>query len=130
MASKSSSKGGLKFDDTTLKRNLADVSDRVDTYIAASVSYSSDRTVAYAKETAPWRDRTGNARSGLRAEIEWIPKVSHSIYLFHTMSYGIWLEIRWAGKYAVILPTLKVQGPATMVLLSGLFSRLKAGGLL
>lgn len=127
MASKA--KGGMTFDSAVLKRNLEQLDDRVDSYIAAVVDYSSDKTVAYAKETAPWTDRTGNARSGLRTETEWIPKKSHSIFLFHSVLYGIWLEIRWAGKYAVILPTLKVQGPATMRLLEKLFSKLKSGGL-
>lgn len=124
------SKRALTYDDSNLKMGLAQVSDRVDSYLAATMEYASDKTVAYAKETAPWTDRTGNARSGLRTEVEWIPKVSYSMFLFHTMSYGIWLEIRWGGKYAVILPTLKVQGPATMRLLQNLFSKLRAGGLL
>lgn len=119
----------LSVDATTLKRNLDQLSDRVDTYIAAAMDYQADKCVGYMKENAPWRDRTSNARNGLRAETEWKPKKSYAIFLFHSMSYGIWLEIRWAGKYAIILPTLKVQGPATLRLVNNLFGKLKAGGL-
>lgn len=119
----------MTWDDSNLKAGLVMISDRVDTMCAAIVDYSADRTVAFAKETAPWTDRTGNARSGLRAETEWVPKVSYSIFLFHTMPYGIWLEIRHAGRYAVIVPTLKFQGAATMRLFLGLFYKLKAGGI-
>jgi len=50
---------------------------------------------------------------------------SHSIWIFHTVPYGIWLEVRWEGRYAIISPTLRVQGRAFMTYLRGLFGRLR-----
>ena len=64
------------------------------------------RIEAAAKRDAPWTDRTSHARQGLTARCE---RVGNGIViaLFHTMAYGIWLEVAHAGKYAIILPTLE-----------------------
>jgi hypothetical protein len=67
----------------------------------------------YAKTNAPWNDRTGDAREGLTAVGEQ-RLVRYTITLYHTADYGIWLEVRWDGKYAIILPTLEAMGPALM----------------
>jgi hypothetical protein len=69
---------------------------------------------AYAKEHAPWDDRTGDARAGLTAKGEQ-RLVYYAITLYHTVSYGIWLEVRWDGKYAIIVPTLEHMGPQLMI---------------
>lgn len=67
----------------------------------------------YAKENAPWEDRTGEAREGLTAKGEQ-RLTKYTITLFHTVEYGLWLEVRWSGKYAIIRPTLEVMGPRLM----------------
>lgn len=61
---------------------------------------------AYAKDNAPWDDRTGDAREGLTAEA-YHDGSKHGVVLYHTVDYGIWLEIRWSGTYAIILPTIE-----------------------
>jgi hypothetical protein len=61
----------------------------------------------YAKTNARWIDRTSNARQGLHAFVDARDKTRVAIYLSHAMPYGIWLEIRWHGRYAIILPTLQ-----------------------
>ncbi len=71
------------------------------------------RVEAYAKEHAPWQDRTGEARKGLTAKGKQ-RLVYYEIELFHTVEYGVWLEVRWSGKYAIIQPTLEVMGPELM----------------
>jgi len=124
-----SSSSSFTFDDAALRRQLATFSPKVDAYVHAVMDYSSHRVIAFAKQNAPWRDQTGAARAGLRVDVEWRPMKLHAIHLFHSVLYGIWLEIRFAGKYAIIIPTLKDQGPATMKLLRGLFARLGKGGL-
>jgi len=78
------------------------------------VSQHAPRTQAHAKSTAPWTDQTGNARQGLTAT----PGRSTDTYfidLFHRMPYGIWLEVRWNGRYQVIVPTIQVMGKELMV---------------
>lgn len=64
----------------------------------------------FAKEQAPWEDRTGDARAGLDTHVQW---VGDTIVweLFHTVSYGLYLETRWNGKYSVIMPTLELFAP-------------------
>lgn len=69
---------------------------------------------SYMRTNAPWRDRTGNARAGLKAIHQAQPMVQHSLILFHTMPYGIWLEVRWSGRYAIIAPSVRELGPDLM----------------
>jgi hypothetical protein len=80
----------------------------------------------YAKDNAPWEDRSGEARNGLRALGEQ-RLTKYTITLFHTAEYGIWLEVRWDGRYAIIVPTIEAMGPEFMnrLELAGLVS---AGG--
>lgn len=62
----------------------------------------------HAKLTAPWQDRTGNARQSLFAVVD-VARDIVTLYLSHGMEYGLWLEVRYAGRYAVILPTLQAH---------------------
>jgi hypothetical protein len=63
-----------------------------------------------AQANAPWDDRTGDARNGIDVSVEEHP-VRPRIILFHTVDYGKWLEIRWSGRYAIIMPTIEEMGP-------------------
>jgi hypothetical protein len=67
------------------------------------------RVEQYAKSNAPWADRTGAARDGLTAE-GYFRLTQYTIVLYHTVDYGIWLEIRWNGRYAIIMPTIEAMG--------------------
>ena len=64
----------------------------------------------YAQTQAPWNDRTGDARGGLEAAADSEGDII-GIQLYHTVDYGIWLEVRWSGQYAVILPSIERKGP-------------------
>lgn len=121
--------GRITWSDDKLRRSIAEFGPKVDGYIHAVMAYQRSKLVGAMKTTAPWTDRTGNARNGLDGEVDWKPMVSHAIVLFHRVTYGIFLEVRWAGKYAVIVPTIRVGGPDTMRLLSKLFRKLKTQGL-
>jgi hypothetical protein len=77
------------------------------------------RIKSAAQEGAPWTDRTTQARGGLSTKVEASDAIV-KIILFHTATYGIWLEIRWGGKYATIAPTLTTQFPALMAALQSL----------
>ena len=65
---------------------------------------------AYMKNNATWTDRTGNARNGLKAEVE-VQTNNVIIHLFHQVPYGPYLETRWSGKYQIINPTIEVFAP-------------------
>jgi hypothetical protein len=59
---------------------------------------------AHMKAVGPWRDRTGAARKLLMAEtVDGGDEIT--LYLVHGAAHGIFLELRWGGKYAVIVPT-------------------------
>lgn len=97
---------------------------QTDKGIAGVVEYWDSRIEAHMKLKAPWTDRTGNARNGLFARAGHKPGVMHWIDLGHGMPYGIWLEIRFGGRYAIVFPTLVSYGPKVMQTLTKLFARL------
>ena len=86
------------------------------------MDFFSPRVESHAKTHAPWKDRTGNARNGLTATRE-SEQRKESIVLSHGMPYGIWLEVRHEGRFAIINPTIEDQGHELMGLISGLFRR-------
>ena len=62
----------------------------------------------YMKQNAPWNNITRNARNSLSGTVA----VAHapqrtriSLKLSHGMDYGIWLELKNAGKFAIVRPT-------------------------
>lgn len=63
------------------------------------------------KENAPWTDRTGNARQGLHTEIVQVVNSMVRIIMSHGVDYGIWLEVRHAGRYAIVSPALDHFAP-------------------
>ena len=64
------------------------------------------RLEAQAKQNAPWTDRTGNARKFLKGSVS-IDEKAITIYLSHSVEYGIWLELANSGKYAILKPTME-----------------------
>jgi hypothetical protein len=44
----------------------------------------------------------------------------------HSVSYGIWLEVRFSGKYAIIKPTIDYIGPILMDRIASAISRIEA----
>lgn len=58
------------------------------------------------KANAPWTDRTGAARQGLRCFAERGPDFVN-LWLVTSVSYGVHLELRNAGRYAIIMPTIE-----------------------
>lgn len=64
----------------------------------------------YARENAPWADRTGNARAGLDTHVEWDGDTI-VWQMFHTVDYGLWLETIQNGAFAIIMPTLEQFAP-------------------
>lgn len=62
---------------------------------------------SWAKENAPWTDRTGAARQRLHGEAYWEnPKVVVAA-IMHQVDYGIYLELAHQRKYAILEKTLE-----------------------
>lgn len=80
--------------------------------VAAEVFEQATTTVRdTAAFNAPWEDRTGDARDGLEATSETAGGLV-SLFLFHTVEYGLWLEVIQNGRFATIMPTLEQSAPA------------------
>lgn len=103
----------ITWTDKELFKNLDQAPAKLDAAMAAFTHHWSGQVEAYARTNAPWQDQTSNARNGLTAVPEVEPS-RYSIVLFHRMPYGIWLEVRWSGRYAIILPTIQVMGREVM----------------
>ena len=85
------------------------------------LQHAAEAVEQYAQANAPWEDQSGAARDGLTAEYEDAGLFKHAIILYHTVDYGIWLEIRWNGRYAIIIPTIEHMGPTVMAATSNMF---------
>jgi hypothetical protein len=127
MASRDGANINLELDLSTLIKSPRKLDRALDRGVAGVVKQRSHIAEGWMREEAPWTDRTGNARSGLSAETEHVRLKYHAIHLFYRVPYGIWLEVRHAGKYAIIIPALLDQGPKMMKTLNKLFARLDGG---
>lgn len=76
----------------------------------------------YAQTNARWKDHSSNARQSLHAFSESLANDVVELYLSHGMEYGIYLEVRWAGKYAIIWPTIAAHLQPIAEMLQGIFS--------
>lgn len=116
-------RSGITWNDRALISQLRTFNARADRAITAAVAYHASRASAYAKQNAPWQDQTSNARNGLFAEAQRdAPK--YRIIIGHSVPYGVWLEVRWAGRYQIIRPTVDHEGPELMKTVSDLYTRM------
>lgn len=76
---------------------------------------------AWLKQNAPWTDRTGQARQTLHTEVREVAHEMIEIILAHGVDYGIYLELRWAGRFAVINPALDIWTPLIWQDVQGIF---------
>lgn len=60
------------------------------------------------KVNAPWNNITRNARNSLTANVTVANSPTRTriaLTLSHGVDYGVWLELKNAGKYAIVRPT-------------------------
>jgi len=97
-----------------LARAIEQYGDKVLVAVQAVAGMIATRMEGDARASAPWTDRTGNARSGLfgTAERDGARKLV-VIYLSHgpDIDYGIWLELAHGGNFQVIMPTVERHLP-------------------
>lgn len=97
----------VDFDDVErIKTNLHRLDEETKHGLALAFDVQAARSTAYMKQTAPWTDRTTAARNGLHAVATNRPG-RFDLLLSHAVSYGIWLEVKFNGRDAVILPSLR-----------------------
>lgn len=92
---------------------LASAIPKAQAFLSKTTTYHALRAETYAKLHASWTDRSGNARGGLTGLADNSKASSNhwEIILTHRVNYGIWLEVRFGGKYAIIRPTLVEEAP-------------------
>lgn len=105
-----------------MSRAMQAYGDAVTKAVKAVADYWVPIIESYAKQHAPWADQTANARQSLHAWATEMAEETVELYLSHGVLYGVWLEVRWAGKYAIIWPTLEAHIPQIHEMLQGIFS--------
>ena len=107
--------------------------------IMAALSYEAQNCETFMKQNAPWTDRTGNARQGLKAVAYNFTRDSGTraatgqfqkagtimgIVLFHQVPYGIYLEASHGLRFRIIVPTINARSPEVMQTVSEVWSAL------
>ncbi len=103
----------MAWKDFDLSSSINKGSDRVNNEIQSILEYYAPRIEGWMKDNAKWTDRTGNARNGLAARA-YRQGDEHGIVVYHQVPYGIFLEVRFSGRYGIIIPTLEEWGPRVM----------------
>jgi len=115
---------------------------KVKAAVVAVAQFIGAKTESYAKANAPWTDRTANARQGLfyavdaegggevsgsanlggqESEAIGVAKDVVGLYVSHSMTYGKYLELCNAGKYAVVMRTMEAHYGELMQMLKAKF---------
>lgn len=115
--------GGWTWQPGSLGTGLKTLPTKMDLAVRGTMEFFAPEVENHAKVNAPWTDRTANARNGLAAQSFTTVGGSHGIVLYHQVPYGIWLEVKRSGEYAIIMPTIRHMGPVVM---AGLVKLLEA----
>jgi hypothetical protein len=94
----------------TLTPSLRDFDDDSLKAIHIVLKYWVAQAMSMMKTGARWTDDTGVARQGLMAK-DFPDGDGGSLVLWSQAPYGIWLEIRWSGKYAIVGPVMNQIAP-------------------
>lgn len=76
------------------------------------VQITAAQAVVYAKQTAPWTDRTGDARRSIHSESD---REGMSASIGIGVDYGRYLETGFGGRYRVIDPAVFSYGKAMFI---------------
>jgi hypothetical protein len=94
----------------SMLRGIAIASVEVPHHLENEVLDVAVQALEYAQANAPWADITGDARSGLDVDVRMEGEVI-VWEMSHSVDYGLYLETRWNGKFAIIMPTLEMFAP-------------------
>lgn len=85
--------------------------------VAACGADSARMMEAFAKHSAPWTDRTGNARATLRGVSGWggpagnASDTTFTVGVEGQMPYSVYLELGFDGRFSVLSPTVHHFAP-------------------
>lgn len=95
-----------------LAEAVVDYGDNVQISVIEFAETLAELAEGEAKRNAPWKDRTGEARRRLHARVERLNTGAARVVLGHGVDYGIWLEIKQAGRWGIVVKTLQQLAPA------------------
>ena len=87
-----------------LKRGVDKLTDEAFTVCAEQMQ-------VYAKQNAPWHDRTGNARRSLTGVTALSPLAVKEAAITGGMAYSPDLELDYDGRYSILMPTAAAFAP-------------------
>jgi hypothetical protein len=119
--------GRVEFTKDSLSPSLQRLGPVLNRNIYQVMRFHAPTLEATAKTNAKWTDRTSNARNGLNASVEVLGKHTYALTLAGGVKYQIWLEVRFAGKYAIIMPTIRAYAPLVFASFNRLLERMGIG---
>ena len=123
------------YRDDQIQTRLGSLDARLGLALNALMEYYAMKGMGYLKMDAPWTDRTGAARTGLHTSVGGYSRGAdgrftsggnneHVITFAHSVNYGIWLEVKYSGRDAVIMPTVLKTGGELMQSLQSLLRQI------
>lgn len=96
-----------------VSENIQNLNNSIHGSLREAAQQLADEMVQWAQANAPWQDQTGEARRQLQAGVVWEDEDHFTIFLGHgaDIYYGIWLEVRFGGRNAIIVPTIMQFAP-------------------
>jgi hypothetical protein len=120
-------KAKVDWDDKQVRANLEDLMPQIKDAVFQLFTYWSQRGSSQMRSNARWTDRTGNARQGLSGAV-FESDEEIALVFFHRVNYGIWLEVRWSGRYAIIGPTMAEIAPQIAQQIATVMLKLRSKG--
>lgn len=92
----------IQIDVSQVTANMEGFTDRLKAGLEVMGNTVGRNMQSYARANKPWTNRTYSARNGLESKVEWTSDDLLDIAVFHTVDYGIWLELAHGEKYAIL----------------------------
>ena len=112
----------------TWKRSPKDLAQEIRTYgikVEETALLAADNLARQAememRQEAPWQDQTGEARRQLFGKAWQSPDGKVTLTLGHGVEYGIYLEFKNGGRFAIVGPTLLRLYPELEAAMRGIF---------
>lgn len=101
---------------------MYDAARQLDINIEDAMQRLANEIREWMQANAPWEDDTGDARANLQAIYVRESNNTFSIWVGHgpNIYYGVWLEVRWGGRYAIVGPAVQKFGPMLGARIRGL----------
>lgn len=96
---------------STLGTNLRTMDDKLRIALLMYMNTKATQLESLMKLRRPWTDRTNMAKMRLSAKVSQPNENTIRITLAHGVEYGIWLELANEQNYAIIGPTVRIEGP-------------------